>query len=204
MIEVTRKTSESSMTVRLSEGPVAKDYRQKIKTPLQFLNHMIEQTVWRSGFNIETEVTLSDFQLAHLVTEDLGQAVGKAFARYLSSNDGATGFGDGFGIIDEAMAHTIISFESRSLFLFTPKVTIPSEVEGMAGEELLVFLDAFAQGASCTIQIDLERGENTHHIWEAVFRSFGLALKSAMTIDPSRRGMTSGVAGKVEFEVSEA
>ncbi len=204
MIEVTRKTSESSMTVRLSEGPVAKDYRQKIKTPLQFLNHMIEQTVWRSGFNIETEVTLSDFQLAHLVTEDLGQAVGKAFARYLSSNDGATGFGDGFGIIDEAMAHTIISFESRSLFLFTPKVTIPSEVEGMAGEELLVFLDAFAQGASCTIQIDLERGENTHHIWEAVFRSFGLALKSAMTIDPSRRGMTSGVAGKVEFEVSES
>ncbi len=204
MIEVTRKTSESSMTVRLSEGPVAKDYRQKIKTPLQFLNHMIEQTVWRSGFNIETEVTLSDFQLAHLVTEDLGQAVGKAFARYLSSNDGATGFGDGFGIIDEAMAHTIISFESRSLFLFTPKVTIPSEVEGMAGEELLVFLDAFAQGASCTIQIDLERGENTHHIWEAVFRSFGLALKSAMTIDSSRRGMTSGVAGKVEFEVSES
>ncbi len=204
MIEVTRKTSESSMTVRLSEGPVAKDYRQKIKTPLQFLNHMIEQTVWRSGFNIETEVTLSDFQLAHLVTEDLGQAVGKAFARYLSSNDGVTGFGDGFGIIDEAMAHTIISFESRSLFLFTPKVTMPSEVEGMAGEELLVFLDAFAQGASCTIQIDLERGENTHHIWEAVFRSFGLALKSAMTIDPSRLGMTSGVAGKVEFEVSES
>ncbi len=204
MIEVTRKTSESSMTVRLSEGPVAKDYRQKIKTPLQFLNHMIEQTVWRSGFNIETEVTLSDFQLAHLVTEDLGQAVGKAFARYLSSNDGVKGFGDGFGIIDEAMAHTIISFESRSLFLFTPKVTMPSEVEGMAGEELLVFLDAFSQGASCTIQIDLERGENTHHIWEAVFRSFGLALKEAMTIDPSRRGMTSGVAGKVEFEVSES
>ncbi len=204
MIEVTRKTTESSMTVRLSEGPVAKDYRQKIKTPLRFLNHMIEQTVWRSGFNIETEVSLSDFQLAHLVTEDLGQAVGKAFARYLSSNDGVTGFGDGFGIIDEAMAHTIISFESRSLFLFTPKVTMPSEVEGMAGEELLVFLDAFAQGACCTIQVDLERGENTHHIWEAVFRSFGLALKAAMTIDPSRLGMTSGVAGKVEFEVSES
>jgi len=200
MIEVTRKTSESQMAVRLSEGPVAPDYRKKITTPLQFLNHMIEQTVWKSGFNIETSVTLSDFQLAHLVTEDLGQAVGKAFAAYLENTEGVTGYGDGFGIIDEAMAHTLISFESRSLFLFTPKVTIPDYVEGMASEELLVFLDAFAQGANCTLQIDLERGENTHHIWEAVFRSFGTALKAAMTVDPARKNMTSGVAGKVTFE----
>lgn len=203
MIKVTRKTSESSMTVRLSDGPVAKDYRSKIKTPLPFLSHMIEQTVWRSGFNIETDVSLSEFQLTHLVTEDLGQAVGKAFGHLLASRDGALGFGDGFGIIDEAMAHTMISFESRSLFLFTPDTAVPQDVEGMASEELLVFLDAFAQGAGCTLQIDLKRGENTHHIWEAVFRSFGLALKNALAVDPARFGMTSGVAGKVEFTVEE-
>ena len=53
------------------------------------------------------------------------------------------------------------------------------------------------------MQIDLTRGENTHHIWEAVFRSFGTALKNAFTIDPARSGMTSGVAGKVTFEVEE-
>ena len=203
MIQVTRKTSESEMTVRLSEGPVAQDYRSKIKTPLPFLSHMIEQLVWRSGFNVETIVSLSDFQLAHLVTEDLGQAVGKAFGAYLKKTDGAPGFGDGFGIIDEAMAHTLLSFESRAYFAFHPESDVSPDVEGMASEELLVFLDAFAQGANCTIQIDLKRGENTHHIWEAVFRSFGLALKAALTPDHSRRGMTSGVAGEVSFDVSE-
>ncbi|MCD8049128.1 MAG: hypothetical protein LUG52_05925 [Clostridia bacterium] len=203
MIQVTRKTSESSMAVRLSEGPVASDYRAKIKTPLMFLNHMIEQTVWRSGFNIECDVDLTDFQLAHLVTEDLGQTVGRAFAQYIEQNDGTVGFGDGFGVIDEAMAHTLVSFEARSSFLFNPKVIIPAAVEGMASEELLVFLDAFSQGAFCTLQIDLERGENTHHIWEAVFRSFGLALKAACSVDPARLGMTSGVAGKVEFTTEQ-
>ncbi len=191
------------MTVKLSDGPVAKDYRSKIKTPLPFLNHMIEQTVWRSGFNIEAEVNLTDFCLAHLVTEDLGQALGKAFAGKLESLDGVTGFGDGFGMIDEALAHTTISFEQRAFFGFYPAVSIPENVEGMASEELLVFLDAFCQGAGCTVQIDLTRGENTHHIWEAVFRSFGMALKAAFTVDSSRLGMTSGVAGKVLFEVEE-
>lgn len=203
MIQVTRKTSESEMTVHLSEGPVAPDYRSKIKTPLPFLSHMIEQLVWRSGFNLETIVSLSDFQLTHLVTEDLGQAVGKAFGAYLSKSDCAPGFGDGFGIIDEAMAHSLISFESRASFSFHAHSDIPANVEGMASEELLVFLDAFAQGANCTLQIDFHRGENTHHIWEAVFRSFGLALKSALSPDDARRGMTSGVAGKVEFEICD-
>lgn len=203
MIKVTRKTTESTMQVKLSSGPVAKDYRSKIKTPLPFLNHMIEQTVWRSNFNIEAEVNLTDFCLAHLVTEDLGQAVGKAFAKMMEKTDGAMGFGDGFGMIDEAQAHTSISFEQRSYFGFFPRVTVPENVEGMASEELLVFLDAFCQGANCTMQIDLIRGENTHHIWEAVFRSFGIALKEAFSVDSARIGMTSGVAGKVTFEIEE-
>lgn len=203
MIKVTRKTTESTMQVILSDGPVKKDYRSKIKTPLPFLNHMIEQTVWRSGFNIEADVSLTDFCLAHLVTEDLGQALGKAFAKKLENTDGITGFGDGFGMIDEALAHTTISFEQRAFFGFYPSVTIPENVEGMASEELLVFLDAFCQGAGCTMQIDLTRGENTHHIWEAVFRSFGIALKNAFTVDETRCGMTSGVAGKVVFEIEE-
>ena len=191
------------MQIMLSDGPVKKDYRSKIKTPLAFLNHMIEQTVWRSGFNIEAEVNLTDFCLAHLVTEDLGQALGKAFAKKLENTDGTMGFGDGFGMIDEALAHTTISFEQRAFFGFYPAVQIPGNVEGMASEELLVFLDAFCQGAGCTMQIDLTRGENTHHIWEAVFRSFGIALKNAFSFDESRKGMTSGVAGKVLFEVEE-
>lgn len=203
MIKVTRKTSESTMQVLLSEGPVKSDYRSKIKTPLPFLNHMIEQTVWRSNFNIEADVSLTDFCLAHLVTEDLGQAVGKAFLRLLEKTEGVMGFGDGYGMIDEAQAHTVISFEQRSYFGFHSAASIPENVEGMASEELLVFLDAFCQGANCTMQIDLLRGENTHHIWEAVFRSFGIALKNAFSVDSSRIGMTSGVAGKVTFEVEE-
>ena len=49
---------------------------------------------------------------------------------------------------------------------------------------------------------DLKSGENGHHIWEAVFRAVGIALGAALTPDKNREGLTSGVAGKVEYEIS--
>ena len=41
-IKVTRKTTESEMNVVLDFAPLKKDYRKYIKTPIPFLNHMIE------------------------------------------------------------------------------------------------------------------------------------------------------------------
>ena len=57
-------------------------------------------------------------------------------------------------------------------------------------EELLTFLDGFAQGARCTLYVELKCGENGHHIWEAVYRAVGIALGGAMTVDQNRIGKT--------------
>lgn len=202
MIRVTRKTTESEMEVRLSPPPVQADYRSKIKTPLPFLNHMIEHIVWRSGYNIETRLELPDFDLTHVVCEDLGITLGKAFAAQLQKNvpQGVYGFGDAFGVIDEARAFAAVSFESRAYFeLDAPQ--IPSQCEGMDSADLATFLEGFAQGACCTLQIQVQKGENGHHIWEAIYRAVGLALGRALEIQPQRAGMTAGVAGGITFEV---
>ncbi len=202
MITVTRETTESKITVKVYPAPIAADYRKKINTPIPFLSHMIEQVVWRCGFNIEVEVRLDKFDLAHVVCEDLGQTLGRAFWEYAQVND-TVGFGDGAGIIDEAKADSAVSLEGRSLFSFTSAVEVPPTVEGMAGEDLLVFVDGFAQGARATVHMDVLKGENSHHIWEAAFRSLGVALGRAYGDDPARRGMTSGVAGKITYTVEK-
>lgn len=199
---VTRETTESKITVKLSPAPIAADYRQKINTPIPFLSHMIEQTVWRCGFNIEVSVELDKFDLAHVVCEDLGQTVGRAFCEYAAENPGG-GFGDGVGIIDEAKADCAVSLEGRSLFDFSSAVEVPPVAEGMASEDLLVFLDGFAQGAGATVHLDVHKGENSHHIWEAAFRAFGVALGRAYGENPARKGMTSGVAGKITYTVEK-
>ncbi|MCH5188737.1 MAG: hypothetical protein J1F63_10070 [Oscillospiraceae bacterium] len=200
MTKVTRETTESKIVVSISPAPIAPDYRKKINTPLPFLSHMLEQIVWRCGFNIEVDITLDKFDLAHVVCEDLGQTVGRAFLEYSKSVSG-TGFGDGIGIIDEAKADSVISLEGRSLFSFSSAVEIPPVAEGMASEDLLVFLDGFAQGANATVHLDVQKGENSHHIWEAAFRAFGVALGRTYGENPARKGMTSGVAGAIKYTV---
>ncbi len=200
MNKVTRKTTESEMSVTLDFSKIKSDYREKINTPIPFLNHMIEHIAWRGGFNIEVSVKLDKFVLTHVICEDLGIAFGKAFSNYIKTQDGAVGFGDAIGIIDEAKAETAVSFESRALCIIDFNgLDVPSRVEGMDSQDLAVFLDGFAQGACCTLQIDLIRGVNGHHIWEAIFRSVGKALSEVSSIDENRKGMTSGVAGKISW-----
>lgn len=204
MIKVTRKTTESEMTVSIEPGKIKPDYRKRICTTIPFLNHMIEHIAWRSGMNIEASVKLDEFTLSHVICEDLGMALGRAVQKYVSDNirEGVCGFGDGIGIIDEAKAESAVSFESRSLFVIDYHGTNPGdETEGMYREDLETFLLGFTQGASCTLHIDVIRGENGHHIWEAVFRSLGTCLGRAVYKDEKRRGMTSGVAGTIEWDI---
>lgn len=200
-ITATRKTTESSVKVIIEKGTLASDYRSKIRTPLPFLNHMIEHIAWRAGLNIDIELNMPDFQLTHLVTEDTSMTLGKAVGEFVRINR-PSGYGDGVGIIDEARASAVISFEDRAYLDFSSKVRYNEQVEGMPSEELVTFLDGFAQGARCTLHIQIEKGLNGHHIWEAVYRAFGIALGNALSVDSNREGKTSGVAGEVIYEIT--
>ena len=202
-IKAVRKTTESVMGIILDFSPLAPNYRDKICTPIPFLNHMIEHIAYRAGFNIRTTTELTDFTLVHVIAEDLGIALGKAVKEYIDTTDGAYGYGDAIGIIDEAKAEVVMSFESRAYFdIDYHKNTIPTETEGMLSEDLQTFLEGFAQGAMCTLHVDLLKGSNGHHIWEAIYRAFGSALNRVVAIDESRIGKTSGVAGKIEWTIT--
>lgn len=199
-VTVTRTTTESKITVKIEKGEIAADYRKAIQTPLPFLNHMMEHLVWRGGLNISVHLDLDEFYLTHVICEDVGMTLGKAVNAFVSENV-PSGYGVGVGIIDESKAEAVISFEDRALLAYTSAVEIPAEVEGMPSEDLLTFLDGFAQGARCTLHLDIEKGVNGHHIWEAAFRAVGIALGQALLVDEKRIGKTSGVAGKVVYDV---
>ena len=132
----------------------------------------------------------------------MGIALGKAVKHYIDNTDGVYGFGDAIGIIDEAKAECAISFESRAYIdIDYHGIDIPSQTEGMLSEDLETFLEGFVQGAMCTMHIDLYKGHNGHHIWEAIYRAVGSALNRTVATDPSRIGKTSGVAGKIDWVI---
>lgn len=200
MIKVNRKTTESNITVCLDSKGIAENYREKINTSIPFLNHMIEHIAWRCGMGIEVLVILDKFQLSHLICEDVGMTLGKAVLEAVNRSSCA-GFGNGISIMDEARALVALSFESRAIFIMDSLIEIPQETEDMNSEDLKTFLEGFAHGALCTMQIDVQRGENGHHIWEAIYRALGIAIGAACHTDETRKGKTSGVAGKINYLV---
>lgn len=204
IITVTRKTTESEIKVELDFSGLAPDYRSKIHTPAPFFSHMLEHIAWRSGVTLSVDIALDQFFLTHVVCEDLGITLGKAAREYILRHkpDGATGYGDGIGIIDEAKASCAVSFEERAYFGFDASaITLPVSTEGFHSEDLSTFLEGFCQGAMCTLHLDLEKGVNGHHIWEAAFRAFGIALGRAFYLDENRKNMSAGVAGSVQFTI---
>lgn len=63
---------------------------------------MIEHIACAVEVNIDVDLKLDEFVLTHVICEDLGIALGKAAKEYIDRTDGARGFGDAVGIIDEA------------------------------------------------------------------------------------------------------
>ena len=203
-IKAVRKTTESEMGAILDFSGVKPDYRRYINTTVPFLDHMIEHIAYRSNINIETRVELKDFTLMHLIAEDLGTALGKAFREYIDTTDGATGYGDAIGVIDEAKAQCAVSFESRAYIdIDYHDNAVPEMTEGMMREDLETFLEGFCQGAMCTLHVDLFKGHNGHHIWEAIYRALGTALGRAAAVSEARRGKTAGVAGRIDWVIEK-
>ncbi len=201
-IKVTRTTSESTITISLDREQRDPEAKKKLRTPLPFFNHMLEHVQWRSQTNIAIDVVLDHFDLVHLVTEDVGITLGRAYKEYVDQHVelGLVGYGYAYGTIDEALTRAVISFENRAYLDWQPgTVELSEAVEGMHSEDLIAFFEGFVQGAACTLHLDLIKGRSRHghHIWEATFRAFGMALYEALAPREWRQQMTAGVAGAI-------
>jgi imidazoleglycerol phosphate dehydratase HisB len=207
-IEIVRTTSESRVVVTLDRGPRDVLQRDHLDTPLPFFNHMLEHIAWRGQVNLSVTVSLDRFALHHLVTEDVGIALGEALRAHVQrrASAGVVGYGCSAGVIDESLARAVVAFESRALFVFDPGTTrFPETVEGLQTEDLVAFYEGLVQGARATVHLDVVRGRegHGHHLWEACFRAFGGALYEALEERAWRAGMTAGVAGGIDVQVRD-
>ncbi len=196
-ISLKRETKESLVKINIETG---KRREFRIDTGLEFFNHMIETIAWRACINIDAEYTNMQYKLTHVITEDIGLALGKAFRKLLDKNTetGVNGSGSGICTIDEAMAIVCVSFEGRcNTFIDTKNSpgTDIERVEDMLSQDLPEFFNGFSQGAGATINIKTLSGNNPHHTWESIFRAFGEALKGCFQENSWRKGTTAGVKG---------
>jgi imidazoleglycerol-phosphate dehydratase len=196
---VSRTTREAEVRLVLGRGDRTEPH---LDTGIAFFNHMLEQVAWHAALNLDVSFRQKTFALAHVVCEDIGMAFGMAFAALIrdAMADGVEGVATAWMPMDEALAFSAVSVEGRAnhqVRRLSAGAQI-ERVEDMQAVDLVAFLEGFAQGARCTVQLEIAHGVDPHHSWEAAFRAFGVALRGCFRPLPFRAGLTVGVKGTLD------
>jgi imidazoleglycerol-phosphate dehydratase len=92
--------------------------------------------------------------------------------------------------MDESRASAAIDVSGRPFSLFEgdwPTRPVGDLEEGLAQE----MLRAIASTAKLTLHVRIEAAGNDHHVIEAAFKAFALALRQAVSLDPTETGVPS-------------
>jgi len=186
---IQRDTKETRVHVALDldgEGT------SEVTTGVPFFDHMLDQLGRHGRLALEVR-TEGDLEIdAHHTVEDTGIALGQALAEAWGDRAGVERFGDATVPIDEAITRVAIDLSGRPYLVW--EVDTPVEVVG-AFETTLVkhFFEALVANARITLHVTNLGGDNTHHVYESVFKAVAVALRRAVRVTTTGVPSTKGV-----------
>lgn len=159
-----------------------------IHTGLGFFDHMLEQIARHGALDMHIHCD-GDLQIdEHHTIEDVGIALGEAFAKGLVDKRGMERYG--FAIpMDEAEAKVLIDFGGRNWIVWDAEFK-REKIGEMPTEMFFHFFKSFSDAAKANINISC-RGENEHHKIEAIFKAFAKAIKMAVKRNPASDALPS-------------
>ena len=178
--EILRNTAETKIALKLTlEGVGA----GKIQTGCGFLDHMLTLLAKHGRFDLDITCEGDTWVDDHHTVEDVGIALGQAFAEALGEKRGINRYGSQILPMDESLVLCAVDFSGRAYLGF--ELPIPSQKIGTFDSELVEeFWLGFVRNAQATLHIRLLTGTNSHHIVEGAFKAAGRALRAAVAIDP--------------------
>ncbi|MDR2606656.1 MAG: imidazoleglycerol-phosphate dehydratase HisB [Oscillospiraceae bacterium] len=184
--EITRKTKETEITLNLSENP-----NSVISTGIGFFDHMLTALFFYSKIGAELRIRGDLSVDAHHSVEDAGIVIGQALAQALGDKRGIKRFSHAYIPMDEALGFCAIDVSGRAFLAFDaefPQEKI-GEYDSCLTEE---FFRALSNHAGITLHLRVS-GFNAHHMTEALFKAFGVALGDAVKITGDGVNSTKGV-----------
>lgn len=182
-----RKTSETDIQLILAlDG----DGTHDIATGVGFFDHMLTHIAKHGLFDLTVRAT-GDLHIDdHHTVEDVGIALGKAFAEALGDRASIARVGNVAVPMDEALVFCAIDISGRGFLACD--LTFPTPKLGDFTTEMVPeFFRAVAANAGWTVHLRQMAGSNTHHIAESAFKAFGRAAAQAVAHDPRVKGIPS-------------
>ncbi len=173
---VQRSTNETRIELTLTLDGSGK---HEINTGVGFFDHMLSHIARHGGLDL-TLRAVGDLHVdEHHLVEDVGICFGKALGEALGEKRGIERFGYAFVTMDESLARTVIDLSGRSSMVFLATFARES-INGFSLEMVREFFQAVANEGRMNIHVALLYGVNAHHQAEAIFKSFGRALRMAI------------------------
>ena len=189
-----RKTTETQIAVSINlDGTGAYD----VKSGVGFLDHMLELLARHSLIDIKVRAkgdTHIDF---HHTTEDIGIALGQAFAKALGNRKGIRRYADCLLPMDEALTRAAIDVSGRSYLIWKVEFSRP-KVGDFDTELVREWFQAFAMNAGVTLHVETLYGDNCHHIAESCFKALARVLRAATEIDPRQKDRIPSTKGSLK------
>jgi imidazoleglycerol-phosphate dehydratase len=169
--------------------------RYKISTGIRFFDHMLELFAHHGGFDLDLKAR-GDLDVdQHHTVEDVGIALGQAFAQALGSKKGILRAGYFLMPMDETLGLAAVDFSGRTAAVIDTKVKTRL-VGDLQSELVFDFFEGFARGAHANVHARILYGRSNHHKVESLFKAFARALRAACWRDrrmarllPSTKGL---------------
>lgn len=181
---VSRRTAETSIDISLNLDGAG---RFVTETGVGFLDHMLSHIAKHGVFDLEVRCTGDLWIDQHHTVEDIGIALGEAFAQAIGDKAGLVRAGFAYMPLDEALARAAVDLSGRPYAVLDLRL-LGREIGGMPPDLFNHFLESFAFAAKINLHLSVLAGVNDHHKIEAAFKAMARALDAAVRIDPRRGG----------------
>lgn len=177
---IERITKETKITLELNLQGIG---QSKINTNIGFFDHMLEALAKHSGIDIKLECQGDTHVDFHHSVEDVGIVLGQALRQAIYPIMGVERYGNAVVVMDEAAVECALDLSNRAYLVYEV------EMEGKVGEfdvELAEeFFRALVLNAGLSVHIVAKRGKNKHHLLEAAFKAFAVALRRSLVKNES-------------------
>jgi imidazoleglycerol-phosphate dehydratase len=188
---IERNTLETKISLRLNVDGTG---QYNISTGIRFFDHMLESFARHGGFDLELKC-VGDLDVdQHHTVEDVGIALGEAFAEALGDKRGILRAGYFVMAMDETLAVCAVDLSGRVACVVDDQVNVP--VVGDLQSELVTdFFDGFARGSKANVHVKTMYGRSNHHKIEAIFKAFARAMRGACSRDERMRDLLPSTKG---------
>lgn len=185
-VELRRETSETEIALALDLDGTGK---ADVRTGLAFFDHMLNAFARHGRFDLTVEAAGDLAVDAHHTVEDVGIVLGTALKQALGEGRGIRRFGFAAVPMDEALAQCAVDCGGRAYLVYDAQFS-GHTVGGMDVSLVRHFLESVCQHGGCTLHLSAY-GRNNHHVAEAIFKAVGVALRSAVALEPGNESVPS-------------